>query len=176
MSGGRRPQRNAWMLRALLRQNSKSTPWRLIIPSCQLSRPGFSTARLRNFSYQARHTWKRGQYTRVETSVKIGGHCPSPTATRLNRKKVYMQDTSLMPHVKFTAYGDLVTRTWLKLLECTWTYVLQPPWRGRVKIRKDLRNKLHGEAPDDVELEASCACERLNQSPLVWRQFLNQSF
>jgi hypothetical protein len=56
------------------------------------------------------------------------------------------------------------------------TYKLQSPRRGCIKIRKYVRDKLHGQSSDDVELEGSCASKRLDEPPLVWRQLLNQSF
>lgn len=54
------------------------------------------------------------------------------------------------------------------------TYVLQLPWRGCVKIRKNVRDQLYGQTSDDVELEGSRAGARLDEPPLVWGQLLNQ--
>lgn len=51
--------------------------------------------------------------------------------------------------------------------------MLQTPRRGRVKIRKYVRDELDGQVSDDIELESSCAGKGVDKPPLVWRQFLN---
>lgn len=77
--------------------------------------------------------------------------------------------TVLWCQIYISEYGSEYNGTGL-------TYKLQSPGRGCIKIRKYVRDKLHGQLSDDVEPKGSCAGKRLNEPPLVWRQLLNQSF